>query len=370
MNLAYGCTRQILSQSVGAMANPSSFWKASSSSPRCQLLALASAKRVTQLQSWCFDLSLATWRHECRSYICALHIQGGSAHCTGHTNAGKHTKTQSQKHKHANTNTKTQTRKDYHTKTQSHKDEHKIQIHTYTQTQRHKHKHKPTKSTKPQKNKPEKTKTQTQKNTHKQAKTQTLKNRHPQKRKHTNTQKHNNKPTKHITSNTNTKSRKHKHIGLAWPKEKSSECIGGLNFRARAWSSFLAITPQVQQHLRAPTNESKRPEKTVMSTWLPMQEPECLRLSHPISSPDKSSTSCCLTLCMRCIYAGNPPTKKRNRSESSQSSQSSLLPYMVRSGKASNIHWPFTKCNAHAVNVNVADLSWHNLHIAQWSGGA
>lgn len=181
--------------------NPSSFWKASSSSPsRCQLLALASAKRVTQLQSWCFDLSLATWRHEHRSYICALHIQGGSAHCTGHTKTGKHTKTQPQKHKHANTNTKTQMRKHYHTKTQSHKDEHKIQIHTYTQTQRHKHK-------------PEKTKTQTQKNTHKQAKTQTLKNRHPQKRKHTNTQKHNNKPTKHITSNT--KSRKHKHIGLA-----------------------------------------------------------------------------------------------------------------------------------------------------------
>lgn len=130
----------------GSYVNPSSFWKASSSSPsRCQLLALASAKRVTQLQSWCFDLSLATWRHECRSYICALHIQGGSAHCTGHTKTGKHTKTQPQKHKHANTNTKTQMRKDYHTKTQSHKDEHKIQIHTYTQTQRHKHKHKPTK---------------------------------------------------------------------------------------------------------------------------------------------------------------------------------------------------------------------------------
>ena len=279
------------------------------------------------------------------------------------------------KHNHKNTNMQIQTQRHKREKTTTQK--HKV---TKTNTKykyTHTHKHKdintntnPQKSTKTQKHKPEKTKTQTQKNTHKQAKTQTLKNRHPQKRKHTNTQKHNNKPTKHITSNTNTKSRKHKHIRLAWPKEKSSECIGGLNFRARAWSSFLAITPQVQQHLRAPTNESKRPEKTVMSTWLPMQEPECLRLSHPISSPDKSSTSCCLTLCMRCIYAGNPPTKKRNRSESSQSSQSSLLPYMVRSGKASNIHWPFTKCNAHAVNVNVADLSWHNLHIAQWSGGA
>lgn len=113
----------------GSYVNPSSFWKASSSSPsRCQLLALASAKRVTQLQSWCFDLSLATWRHECRSYICALHIQGGSAHCTGHTNTGKHTKTQSQ------TQTCTKRLPHKNTKSQRRTQNTNTHIHTNTKT--------------------------------------------------------------------------------------------------------------------------------------------------------------------------------------------------------------------------------------------
>lgn len=121
----------------GSYVNPSSFWKASSSSPsRCQLLALASAKRVTQLQSWCFDLSLATWRHECRSYICALHIQGGSAHCTGHKYRKTHentiTKTQTCKYKHKDTNAKRLPHKN--TKSQRRTQNKNTHIHTNTKT--------------------------------------------------------------------------------------------------------------------------------------------------------------------------------------------------------------------------------------------
>ena len=63
--------------------------------------------------------------------------------------------------------------------------------------------------------------TQTNKQTHKHINTNTQIQTETRKHKNTNTQKH-----KH----------KHNHTGLAW--QKSSECMGGLTFRAIVWSSF------------------------------------------------------------------------------------------------------------------------------------